>query len=246
MKVKIYGNWVAVPIEALPYLAPFHRLSASDRKQAEIQANRSAEKWRQNPSSMFWELSKTMDRIERFGDETSTGFVEFNDAWEIGDFVYLTQAVSSMFERRMEIIESIPAKLPVMFDRKLLTDVSSASERQDSKKLNDCLQRWRASLKGKDPQDLQSQDDAPTPVWDDESRTLSFHGSNRIFAVQTGDKVIRILDVFQEFGWRKAEDNPLPNKDDAKAAIRTLNRSGLPLRFSKDGERILWREVVSK
>lgn len=243
MKVKIYENWVGVPIEALPYLAPFHRLSALDRKQAEIHANRSAEKWRQNPSSMFWDLSKTMDRIERFGDETSTGFVEFNDAWEIGDFVYLTQAVSSMFVRRMEIIESIPAKLPVMFERKLLTDVYSASQRQDSKKLNDCLKRCRASLKGKDPHDLQGQDDAPTPVWDRESRTLSFDGSNRQFRGQLGGNVRQILDVFQEFGWRQAEDNPL-SEDKAKAALRTLNKSGLPLRFSKDEGRILWKKEV--
>ncbi len=80
------------------------------------------------------------------------------------------------------------------------------------------------------------------PHWDNESRELSYKDQTRTFAVQTGAYVKRILDVFQEFGWRDAEDNPLPTGDDAKAAIRTLNKSSLRLRFSKDGDRICWQE----
>ncbi len=84
--------------------------------------------------------------------------------------------------------------------------------------------------------------DKRVPNWDADSRTLSFGEDTRKFAPQTGNNVKRILDAFQEFGWRVAEDNPLPTKDDAKAAIRTINRGEFPLRFSQDGDRICWQE----
>ena len=80
------------------------------------------------------------------------------------------------------------------------------------------------------------------PSWDRDARTLSFHGSSRKFAPQTGNKVLTLLDAFQEFGWRSREDNPL-DSEDAKQALRTLNSNNtLLIRFEKDGEQIAWVE----
>ena len=79
-----------------------------------------------------------------------------------------------------------------------------------------------------------------SPVWDKETRNLSYKGKFHKFAAQVGDKVKTLLTVFQEEGWPDRCFNSLPSEKDPKDSLRTLNTTTLPLRFSKDGDYIVW------
>jgi hypothetical protein len=243
MFVLIHGDRVNIKAEGLPFAAI--SLTHRDREIADSELRKNAKYWISHPSQMFWQLYKALDEIVQLGTVSDTGELIFSDeAFETGQFVYKSQFVPRIFLRRIEHIRSENATLPFPFDDTVLETVAAAAQFCDRPKLNEGLSRWKKSLSKSMHLIDENRFNVPsldTPDWDRDSRTLSFRGSNRIFAVQTGDNVKRILDVFQEFGWRKAEDNPL-SEDEAKAALRTLNTSNLPLCFSKDGDRICWQE----
>jgi hypothetical protein len=88
------------------------------------------------------------------------------------------------------------------------------------------------------------------PQWNRErgELTIGDRFAKRIQNIRQATNAGRILDVFEEENWPERIDDPLPDGRDAyrlKAAIASLNRGLIGLRFSRDGtgEGIRWKRT---
>lgn len=88
------------------------------------------------------------------------------------------------------------------------------------------------------------------PRWDRDNYELWYRDEvvRRILLPDKAENIVRVLNAFQEEGWPRRIDDPLPRRRDqhrVHQTVRSLN-SGLRLiRFHSDGtgEGITWREV---
>ena len=78
------------------------------------------------------------------------------------------------------------------------------------------------------------------PIWDRERGELTYRGTviKRVRSVSVAKNVVRVLDAFQEDGWRDRIDDPLdPSKDQQRLheTIKRLNDNLEIIRFRADG-----------
>lgn len=81
--------------------------------------------------------------------------------------------------------------------------------------------------------------DAPKPSWDRINGVLSFSGAaiKEIRRIGVAKNVVLVLDTFQELGWPKRVDSPLPpGSQKHHATINSLNTDLSRIRFKSDGE----------
>jgi hypothetical protein len=87
----------------------------------------------------------------------------------------------------------------------------------------------------------------PVPVWDDTAHVLRFQGRiiRRLHRPSRSVNMIAILTAFEEEGWPRKIDDPLPNGRDPgrlRETVRSLNRNLEHIRFHADGsgEGVRW------
>lgn len=238
MLIRIHGDRVDVPDEGLPHIEPSP--TKEQIKKAESASKECARKWVKHPDQMYWQLVKAAEGIARMGEDTVLGLHFDDDVFESGVFVFRSQITPRMFIRRIQIILDSSAALPIDFDATVLREVADAAQFRNSTALSTSLQRWQILLEGKLPETKPSGRKVLKPVWNREDRTLSLGGKTRKYATQTSKEVFKILDAFEEFHWREAEDLPV-SPDIVKAALRTINKQSF-IRFRKDGDRIRWEK----
>jgi len=80
----------------------------------------------------------------------------------------------------------------------------------------------------------------PKPVWDKETRTLTFDGEV-IRTVRNNAKWTPILDVFQDDGWPPKVDIPLAPGVNVSDCLKALNKDLKSIKFTRDGDTIRWK-----
>ena len=91
------------------------------------------------------------------------------------------------------------------------------------------------------------------PKWNKDSRTLSFDNREVRKYIHNAKNVIMVLNVFEEEGWPKQIDDPLPHADTChkkklRDTVYSLNKSQGLIRFSADnaGEAVCWNFTSEK